>query len=81
MYTKENGTIVYKDYDVLLDVYETKICNKIVQYKFEKIFAKVEDPNKVNERKSTYKKPVKEVEKPIYTVVEEDEEEKEDDEP
>ena len=38
VYTKENGRIVFKDYDLLLDAYETKICNKIIVYKYEKIF-------------------------------------------
>ena len=38
VYTKENGRIVFKDYDLLLEAYETKICNKIIIYKWDKIF-------------------------------------------
>ena len=38
VYTKENGRIVFKDYDLLLETYENKICNKIILYKWDKIF-------------------------------------------
>jgi hypothetical protein len=38
VYTKQNGKIVFKDYEILLDQFETRICEKIIFYKFEKIF-------------------------------------------
>mgnify|MGYP006893255292 CR=1 FL=1 len=30
VYTKENGKIVFKDYELLLEAFETKICLKII---------------------------------------------------
>ena len=38
VYTRSDGRIVFKDYEILIDLYETKLCGKIVQYKYDKIF-------------------------------------------
>ena len=47
MYTKVNGKIVFKDYELLLEAFETKVCMKIIHYKWDKIF--VQDPSKLRE--------------------------------
>lgn len=38
VFTKQNGKIVFKDFEIILDQYETKVCDKIIYYKFNKIF-------------------------------------------
>ena len=38
VYTKLTGRITFKDYEILIENYEHHICEKIVQYKYDKIF-------------------------------------------
>ena len=38
VYSKTAGRIVFKDLELLIDEYETKLCSKIVKYKYSKIF-------------------------------------------
>lgn len=38
VYTRSSGKIVFKDYEILLDNYESKVCLKVIKYKFDKIF-------------------------------------------
>ena len=38
VFTRNVGTITFRDYELLLDNYETKICGLIVTYKYDKIF-------------------------------------------
>ena len=38
VYTKLTGRITFKDYEILIENYEQYICEKIVQYKYNKIF-------------------------------------------
>ena len=38
VYQRENGRVVFRDFELLLTAYETKICKKIFMYKFSKIF-------------------------------------------
>lgn len=38
IYTRQSGKIVFKDYEILLDAFETKVCTKILKYKYNKIF-------------------------------------------
>jgi hypothetical protein len=38
VFTKLVGRITFKDYDILIENYEQYICEKIVQYKYDKIF-------------------------------------------
>lgn len=38
VYTKQTGKIVFKDYELLLESFETKVCMKIIHYKWDKIF-------------------------------------------
>jgi hypothetical protein len=38
VFTRNVGTIIFRDYELLLDKYETKICGLIVTYKYDKIF-------------------------------------------
>lgn len=57
VYSRENARVVFRDYELLLTAYETKICKKIFAYKYSKIFehddAKEEDAQKNVVRKST----------------------------
>jgi hypothetical protein len=34
VFTRNVGTIIFRDYELLLDKYETKICGLIVTYKY-----------------------------------------------
>lgn len=38
MYTKQNGKTIFRDYGILLEQYETKVCLKIISYKWDTIF-------------------------------------------
>lgn len=38
VYARENARIVFRDFEILLTAYETKICKKIILYKYNKIF-------------------------------------------
>ena len=38
VYTRQNGRVVFKDFDILSNEYENKMCKKIIYYKFNKIF-------------------------------------------
>lgn len=54
VFTRKDGRIVFKDYEILIDLYETKLCGKIVQYKYDKIFIS-EDQLNANRSKSITK--------------------------
>lgn len=55
VYSRENARIVFRDFEILLTAYETKICKKIFAYKYTKIFDHddAEDTSRNANRKST----------------------------
>ena len=38
VYTKQSGKTVFRDYGILLEQYETKVCMKLISYKWDTIF-------------------------------------------
>ena len=38
VYDREGAKVVFKDYEVMLSNYEAKVCQKIIHFKFDKIF-------------------------------------------
>ena len=56
VYTRSDGRIVFKDYEILIDLYETKLCGKIVQYKYDKIFLSEDQQKAANRSKSMHGK-------------------------
>jgi hypothetical protein len=39
VYDRVGAKVVFKDYEVMLSNYDRKVCEKIIEFKFDKIFA------------------------------------------